>query len=239
MNPTYAYVCVCMRVRSCVKTKGKQTLKWKWKAIFEYDEEKSAWPTSSFQQTIIHTPSKLRVYCSIEFSSLYIWASSWKKELSSDGKMWKMLVFLSPSYTIAFLFSLWGVKSCWCGISLFSFHLVWLCGWAGMKELSLPKPSQNWIEKQSQKLLCRRPKPFCVLNFFIIFWRKLTKAFNQTRSEVETISALLNIKNFWNHCAWCLVRSTQNRYSNVNILSHGACSTTIKSRIECAARESQ
>lgn len=44
-------------------------------------------------KTIIHTPSKLRVYCSIEFSTLFIWISSSKLSFFE-------CFFRSPSYTI-------------------------------------------------------------------------------------------------------------------------------------------
>lgn len=61
--------------------------------IFECND-KNARPTSSFQQTIIHTPSKLRVYCSIEFSTLFVQLSSLQFLLHlKPGKMFLSIFF--------------------------------------------------------------------------------------------------------------------------------------------------
>lgn len=112
----WVYVCWWVINRGCVKSERETNFEMEVKSYFWIWRRKVPDLRQASNKTIIHTPSKLRVYCSIEFFSLFIWVSS-----SSFLSKRKMLFFRSASYTIEPFFR--GVKASWCGdFSFCSFH---------------------------------------------------------------------------------------------------------------------
>lgn len=171
-------------------------------------KKQSAWPTSSFQPKaiVIHTPSKLRVYCSIEFSTLFIRALAGFLPFT-PSRFLSCFFFgekLSPGGSFPFcvlhnrgvkVFD--GVKK-----NLFAnFAIVWVWGAFFCSHLTL----FWWAQKLFKSNIFR----------FSLKKRLFMQKQSQAAARLRNISLCKSCSDAGR------VGSTQNP-RNVNILSHGA-----------------